>query len=245
MHQKLKRYCKQSEPFQLAEERLTEKRRTQLYGTSSLVHILVAWRYIDPKQRHTWLPDAFGRERGRPYERTCDRVWESWWSYERDMFARAVPSVEKSNSKCPTPVTLNFPKRRYRHAKPDGSTAAHISSDASSSAATSSSSPTTSRTAPSSRPDPARRPRLTTSQLIDIGLSHPDPVMNRLSKDLKTSLLIGFGELHTKTLSKKGEKQLRMDSVEALRRIKDEKDKVLVGLEKTLKQLLISKSIYW
>ncbi|KAG9941148.1 hypothetical protein KCU85_g9681, partial [Aureobasidium melanogenum] len=57
---KLKRYCKQSEPFQLAEERLTEKRRTQLYGTSSLVHILVAWRYIDPKERHTWLPDAFG-----------------------------------------------------------------------------------------------------------------------------------------------------------------------------------------
>ena len=39
-------------------------------------------------------------------------------------------------------------------------------------------------------------------------------------------------------LSRKGEKQLRMDSVEALRRIKDEKDKVLVDLEKALKKLL-------
>jgi hypothetical protein len=51
-----------------------------------------------------------------------------------------------------------------------------------------------------------------------------------------------LGELHAETLSKKGEKQLRMDSVEALRRIKDEKDKVLVGLEKALNKLLKSKS---
>ncbi|KAG9724025.1 hypothetical protein KCU73_g13538, partial [Aureobasidium melanogenum] len=76
---KLKRYCKQSEPFQLAKERLTEKRRSHLYGTSSLVHILIAWTYIAPSQRHMWLPDAFGRKRGRPYEETCDRVWGSWW----------------------------------------------------------------------------------------------------------------------------------------------------------------------
>lgn len=97
---------------------------------------------------------------------------------------------------------------------------------------------------PSSRPIPGRRPRLTTSQLIDVGFSHPDPVKNRLSQDLKTALLIGFGEVHLETLSKEGEKQLRMDSVEALRRIKDEKDKVLVGLEMALKKLLNSKSIY-
>ncbi|KAG9578322.1 hypothetical protein KCU86_g4010, partial [Aureobasidium melanogenum] len=244
---KLKRYCKQSEPFQLEKGRLTEKRRAHLYGTSSLVHILIAWTYIAPSQRHMWLPDAFGRKRGRPYEETCDRVWGSWWRYERDMFARAIPSVEETNSRCPTPVTLRFPKRRYRHPKSDGSTAAD-SSDASSSlaqssgSARSSSSPATSSAAPSSSPVPARRPRLTTSELVDIGLLHPDAVRNQLSKDLKTSLLMRLGELHAETLSRKGEKQLRMDSVEALRRIKDEKDKVLVGLEKALKKLLKSKN---
>ncbi|KAG9606960.1 cytosolic Fe-S cluster assembly factor NBP35, partial [Aureobasidium melanogenum] len=175
---KLKRYCKQSEPFQLAKGRLTEKRRSHLYGTSSLVHILIAWTYIAPSQRHMWLPDAFGRKRGRPYEETCDRVWGSWWRYERDMFARAIPSVEETNSQCPTPVTLRFPKRRYRHPKSDGSTAAD-SPDASSGSAR------TSSPAATSSPVAARRPRLTTSELVDIGLLHPDPSHNTYKMDAR------------------------------------------------------------
>lgn len=150
------------------------------------------------------------------------------------MLARAVRSVEESDSECPTPVTLRFPKRRYRHLKKGTSTGTD-SPDAPSSPAPSSSS------AVWSSPVPARKPNLTTSQLVDLGLRSSVPVMNQSSEDLKTSLLLRWGKLHGGILENEDEDQLRIESEEAMRRIRQDKDKVLLDLKKSLIKFLKSK----
>lgn len=149
------------------------------------------------------------------------------------MLARAARSVEESDSECPTPVTLRFPKRRYRHPKKGTSTETD-SSDASSSPAPSSSPPVP------SRPVPARTPRPTTSQLVDLGLRSSVPVMNQSSQDLKTSLLVRLGKLHLSILEDEDKEQLRLESEEAMRRIRQEKDEVLLNLRKSLIKFLKS-----
>lgn len=150
------------------------------------------------------------------------------------MLARAVRSVEESDSECPTPVTLRFPKRRYRHPK-KGTSTGNDSADAPNSP-TPSSSP-----AVWSSPVPARKTNLTTSQLVDLGLRSSVPVMNQSSEDLKTSLLLRWGKLHGGILENEDEDQLRIESEEAMRRIRQDKDKVLVDLKKSLIKFLKSK----
>lgn len=242
MKQKMKRYRTQFEPFQLRKERLTEKQRVLLWGHSSFEHVLIAWKYIHDSKRHEWLPEAYDK-RGRPYEKTCDRVWKSWRRYERDMFARSILSVEESDSGCPTPVTMEFPKRRYRHAKRDrraakrGRRTATNSQVASSRPALSSSSPARSSAVSTCG---QRRTRF---KRVDIDFRHSDPARKQLSEDLKTSLLTRLAKLYVEKLGKKEEKQLRMESVEALRRIRDEKDEVLDYLKEVLELLLKTKSV--